>query len=160
AGEARSVRHGRCGRRCGDDQIALGTRTAGVREAVRCGVDGEDRPVVERRVALTQRDAPAGVAAVPGPSFARGLWRIAAADVSSGNRVTLLRDGASTFDAMQALIDGAERDVCLEGYIFRRDEVGQRFSAALIAAAQRGVRTRVLIDWWGRIGTPRSFFNR
>jgi len=107
-------------------------------------------PSAERRLADSQ----------PGtPSFARGLWRIAAADVSSGNRVTLLRNGPATFEAMLALIDGAERSVSLEGYIFRSDEVGQQFSDALIAAAMRGVSVRLLVDWIGRMGTRYSFFN-
>ena len=48
-----------------------------------------------------------------GPSFARGLWRIAAADVSSGNRVRLLRDGPATFDAMISLIESAQSSVSL-----------------------------------------------
>ncbi|MFL5574989.1 MAG: phospholipase D-like domain-containing protein [Gemmatimonadaceae bacterium] len=96
----------------------------------------------------------------PAPSFARGLWRIAQADVSSGNRVRLLRDGAETFDAMIALIDRARASVELEGYIFRADEVGQRFARALGDAARRGVRVRVMVDWVGRMGTPRSFFDR
>jgi len=107
-------------------------------------------PSAERRLADSQ----------PGtPSFARGLWRIAAADVSSGNRVTLLRNGPATFEAMLALINGAERSVSLEGYIFRSDEVGQQFSDALIAAAMRGVSVRLLVDWIGRMGTRYSFFN-
>ncbi len=101
-----------------------------------------------------QLPAPIG----PGPSFARGLWRIAAADVSSGNRVQLLRDGAATFGAMLELIDGARESVSLEDYIFRGDEVGQRFAAALRGAAARGVSVRLLVDWVGRMGTPRSFF--
>ena len=92
------------------------------------------------------------------PSFARGLWRIAAADVSSGNRVALLRNGPTTFSAMLELIDGAEHTVCLEGYIFRDDEVGQQFAEALVKAAERGVAVRLLVDWIGRMGTPRSFF--
>ena len=93
------------------------------------------------------------------PSFARGLWRIAAADASSGNRVALLRNGPATFSAMLELIEAAEKTVCLEGYIFRRDEVGQQFADALVAAAQRGLKVRLLVDWIGRMGTPRSFFH-
>ena len=104
---------------------------------------------------LEERGIPAQLGS---PSFARGLWRIAAADASSGNRVTLLRDGPATFAAMLALIDGAEESVNLEGYIFRDDEVGQQFARALIAAAQRGVAVRLLVDWIGCLGTPRSFF--
>ena len=102
--------------------------------------------------------APVPAGASPAPAFARGLWRIAAADVSSGNRVRLLRDGAETFDAMIALIDGARERVALEGYIFRDDDVGRRFARALGDAAGRGVAVRVLVDWVGRMGTPRRFF--
>jgi cardiolipin synthase len=92
-----------------------------------------------------------------GPSFARGVWRIAAADVSSGNRVQLLRDGPATFDAMIDLIDNAETSVGLESYIFRSDEVGQRVGRALTAAAARGVQVRLLYDWIGSRGTKRAF---
>jgi phosphatidylserine/phosphatidylglycerophosphate/cardiolipin synthase-like enzyme len=74
------------------------------------------------------------------PSFARGLWRIAAADASSGNRVALLRNGPATFSTMLELIESAERTVCLEGYIFRHDEVGQQFASALTDAAQLCVK--------------------
>src|SRR5690242_7318477 len=90
-----------------------------------------------------------GEVAHPGPSFARGLWRIAAADVSSGNRVRLLRDGPATFDAMISLIESAQSTVCLESYILRSDEVGERFATALIAAVARGVEVRLLCDWIG-----------
>lgn len=91
-------------------------------------------------------------------TFARGLWRIAAADVSSGNRVQLLRNGPATFDAMRSLIAEARERIAYEGYIFRDDEVGERFRDALIEAARRGVRVRLLVDWVGRMGTPMRFF--
>ena len=98
--------------------------------------------------------------AAPGPSFARGLWRIAAANVTSGNRVQLLRDGPASFEAMLALIEGARSTVCLESYIFRSDEVGERFATALIDAVKRGVAARLLLDWIGIRGTSRSFLAR
>ncbi len=102
-------------------------------------------PIVERR-----RD--------PGmPAFARGLWRIAAADVSSGNKVDLLHDGPATFDAMCALIDGARETVVLEAYIFRPDETGKRIAEALIRATARGVSVRLLTDWIGMRGMTSSF---
>jgi len=95
--------------------------------------------------------------AAAGPSFARGLWRIAAADVTSCNHVALLRDGPATFDAMVELIDAATTSVALESYIFRSDEVGIRFGDALTAAAARGVNVRLLLDWIGGRGTSRKF---
>ena len=96
----------------------------------------------------------------PGPSFARGLWRIAAADVSSDNRVRILRDGPATFDAMIELIDEAQTSVALESYIFRSDEVGERFAEALARAASRGATVRLLLDWIGARGTSRNFLRQ
>ncbi len=97
---------------------------------------------------------PAGPSA--GVSFARGLWRVAAADVSAGNQAKLLRDGAAAFEAMLAVMQQARYTLDLECYIFRgADEVGQRFVRALLDAVQRGVRVRLLVDWIGGRGTPR-----
>ncbi|HEX5438811.1 MAG TPA: phosphatidylserine/phosphatidylglycerophosphate/cardiolipin synthase family protein [Gemmatimonadaceae bacterium] len=93
-------------------------------------------------------------------SFARGLWRLAAADASSGNRVALLRDGPKTFDAMIAEIEGASETVALESYILSDDQVGQRFADALCAAAARSVRVRLLTDWIGCRSASRAFFRR
>ena len=94
-----------------------------------------------------------------GPAFARGLWRIAAADVSSGNKVALLQDGPATFDVMCAAIEAARHSVVLETYILRSDEVGHRIGAALIAAASRGVNVRVLSDWIGMRGIKASYID-
>jgi cardiolipin synthase len=91
-------------------------------------------------------------------THARALWRIASADVSSGNRVTLLRNGTDAFRAMLDGIEQARERVDLEQYIYRRDETGTRFRDALVAAAKRGVQVRVLLDWVGRMGCPLSFF--
>ncbi|NUQ12554.1 MAG: cardiolipin synthase B, partial [Gemmatimonadaceae bacterium] len=96
----------------------------------------------------------------PRPSFSRALWRIASADVSCGNTVELLTDGPGTFEAMLTLIDEARETLDFEGYIFRRDEMGERFARAFVAAAERGVRVRILVDWFGRLPTPWSFFRR
>ncbi|MEP6730662.1 MAG: phospholipase D-like domain-containing protein [bacterium] len=94
-----------------------------------------------------------------GPAFARGLWRIAAADVSSGNKVLLLHDGPATFDVMCDAIHGARETVVLEAYILRSDEVGHRIGAALIEAAQRGIAVRVLSDWIGMRGVSKRYLH-
>jgi cardiolipin synthase A/B len=108
-----------------------------------------------REFVLDRGDVDLHVAA--GPSFARGLWRIAAADVSSGNNVSLLRDGPATFAAMIELIDAARSTVALESYIFRSDDVGMQMGEALIRATKRGVHVRLLRDWIGGRGTSRAF---
>lgn len=96
----------------------------------------------------------------PGRSYARALWRIASADVSPGNKVTLYSDGDRTFDAMLHLIDSAERSVQLETYILHDDVVGDRFASALCAAAERGVKVKLLADWVGMRGTKIGFLDR
>ena len=112
---------------------------------------------------MSSQQKPRSITALPvtrGPSFSRGLWRIAAADVSSGNRVRLLHDGPETFDEMLELIHRATRSVALESYILRSDEVGIRFADALQGAAARGAHVRVLSDWIGTRGTARKFLNQ
>ncbi|MFN8581082.1 MAG: phosphatidylserine/phosphatidylglycerophosphate/cardiolipin synthase family protein [Gemmatimonadaceae bacterium] len=94
----------------------------------------------------------------PRPSFSRALWRIANARVSAGNTVALLRDGPQAFEAMLAMIEGARQSVEFEGYIFHNDDVGARFADAFRAAARRGVKVRMLVDWFGRLPTPKRFF--
>jgi cardiolipin synthase len=93
-------------------------------------------------------------------TVAHRLFRVGAARVSTGNGVTLLRDGPATFDAMLALIASAREHVSLESYIVRSDAVGERFAPELIGAARRGVRTRVLFDWIGSRTTSRAFVRR
>ena len=119
-------------------------------EIRRLPADGESLP------------APPGAPALPaagGPSFARALWRIGAADVSPGNQVTLFAAGETTFDAMIALIEGAKASVALETYILRDDGVGRRFAAALAAAAASGAQVRLLGDWAGMRGTASGFLH-
>ena len=74
-----------------------------------------------------------------------------AAEFISGNRLTLLNSGAEYFPALLAAIDGAQRDVHLESYIFADDDTGRAVASALIAAARRGIAVRLLVDG---IGSP------
>ena len=69
--------------------------------------------------------------------------------VLPGNRITLLRSGGEYFPALVHAIDGAEREVWLETYIYADDDVGGIVTAALVRAAKRGVIVRLLVDGWG-----------
>ena len=68
---------------------------------------------------------------------------------SAGNRITLLRSGAEYFPALERAIDGAAREVWLEAYLFADDPSGRRIAQALVRAAERGVKVRLLVDGWG-----------
>jgi len=70
-------------------------------------------------------------------------------EITEGNRLTLLRNGAEYFPALEAAIRGARREVFLETYIFADDESARRITDALIDAAGRGVAVHVLVDGFG-----------
>ena len=69
-----------------------------------------------------------------------------------GNCVRLLLCGAEYFPALEEAIDAAAHDVYLETYIYADDPSGRRISAALVRAAQRGVRVRIAVDGFGSHG--------
>jgi cardiolipin synthase len=69
----------------------------------------------------------------------------ATVQVGSGE-VTTYTVGQDLYDDMLATIDGARRQVLLETYIWKGDEVGERFKQAVVAAAARGVDVHVIYD--------------
>ena len=72
--------------------------------------------------------------------------RVARRGLTSGNAIAILKTGDEAYAAMRRAIDGAERSILLETYIFDNDEVGRLFVDSLAGAVQRGVTVRVLID--------------
>ncbi|MHB1084151.1 MAG: cardiolipin synthase ClsB [Thiobacillus sp.] len=71
-----------------------------------------------------------------------------------GNHVRLLQSGIEFFPALIAAIDAARTEVHLETYIFNADSSGEAVRDALMRAARRGVRVRVLIDGVGSRQLP------
>ena len=92
------------------------------------------------------------------PLAEQALSRAAGAPLSTGNRVDLLIDGRANFDAWLEAIRSARHNVLFGNYIFRSDEVGREFVAALAERAAAGVRVCVLRDWLGCLGHSRSAF--
>jgi len=62
----------------------------------------------------------------------------------------LLPTGLDAFVARAVLIDLADRTLDLQYYIFHPDDTGSLIIDRLIAAADRGVRVRILLDDWAR----------
>jgi cardiolipin synthase len=81
-------------------------------------------------------------------------------DLTTGNAVRLLRNGAEAFPAWLNAIDAARTRVSMEMYIFDDDRIGRRFADALCCAARRGVSVRLLYDFIGcRRDSPEFFAN-
>jgi cardiolipin synthase len=85
--------------------------------------------------------------------FARQLGDF---DVCDGNTIELLADYCGAIDRLVADIDAARRSVHLLFYIFEDDEMGRGVADALLRAAGRGVRCRVLMD---AIGSKKGLRN-
>lgn len=68
--------------------------------------------------------------------------------------------GRELYEDMLAAIEAAERTVHLQTYIWKDDEVGQRFIDAVNRAAARGVAVFVLYDGFANLVVPRSFYRQ
>jgi cardiolipin synthase len=101
-------------------------------------------------------------AALPGgvrdAGFAKLLHRIDQGPILGGNRVDLFFRGDRAFGAMCRAIDAAQSEVLLESYILKDDTTGHGFLEALASARARGVKVRVLADFFGSLATRRSFW--
>jgi cardiolipin synthase A/B len=75
-----------------------------------------------------------------------------------GNKVELLVDGPTTYDAMFTAIESAKDHINLETYIIEDDEIGQRFAKLLISKQMSGVQVNLIYDSYGSISTPKAFF--
>ncbi len=76
------------------------------------------------------------------------------------SQLRVFTDGATLYDHMIQAIDDARHTVILETYIWKNDEVGQRFIDALNAAAARGVEVFVIYDGFANLVVPSSFYAR
>ncbi|WP_233557975.1 phospholipase D-like domain-containing protein [Tessaracoccus antarcticus] len=73
------------------------------------------------------------------------------------DELTIYSYGEDLFAHMLEAIDGASEVIHFETYIWKADEVGQRFKDALIRAAARGVQVNVVWDEFANLVVPRRF---
>ncbi len=76
----------------------------------------------------------------------------------TGNKVELLVDGPTTYDAMFAAIESGKDHINMETFIIEDDEIGQRFAKLLISKQTSGVQVNLIYDSLGSISTPKAFF--
>ena len=77
-------------------------------------------------------------------------WMEAEASDLNADRALLLPTGEEALATRLALIQNAQTSIDLGSYIYAADESGYKISAALLAAAERGVKVRLITD--GLIG--------
>lgn len=65
--------------------------------------------------------------------------------------ITTYTFGQHLYDDMLAAIEGAQKQILFETYIWKGDEVGEQFKAALIAAADRDVDVHCIYDGFANL---------
>jgi cardiolipin synthase len=85
---------------------------------------------------------------------------VSGSPLTSGNKVTLLIDGAATYAAMFKAMENARDHINLETYIMDDDETGRRFSDLLLKKQAEGVQVNIIYDSRGSFTTPAPFFKR
>ena len=73
------------------------------------------------------------------------------------NQITLLRNGAEYFPALEAAIEAASEEIYLQTYIFELDKTGLRIGHALKNAVLRDVRVYLLLDGFGCKDLPKTY---
>ncbi|TLD68389.1 cardiolipin synthase B [Phragmitibacter flavus] len=66
-----------------------------------------------------------------------------------GNRITLLHNGNGIFPELLSAIQGAQKTINFEAFIFHSGEVGNQFIQAFIDKAKAGVEVRIIVDGVG-----------
>lgn len=88
---------------------------------------------------------------VDDPQFEREMGAMLGPSVLQGNEVQDLENGVEIFPAMLEAIQGAQRNINFETYIYWSGTVGKQFADALAERARAGVTVNVLVDWAGAI---------
>ncbi|APX32034.1 cardiolipin synthase B [Brachybacterium sp. P6-10-X1] len=77
-----------------------------------------------------------------------------------GTPFRLYTSGDTLYDDMIEAIDSARSSIQLETFIWKGDDVGQRFLDALNRAAERGVTAHVIYDGFANLVVPASFYGQ
>ncbi|WP_204246705.1 phospholipase D-like domain-containing protein [Acidovorax carolinensis] len=91
------------------------------------------------------------------PDFERALGSLLGPGIVGGNAVTELLNGDQIFPPMLAAIQGAQKSITFETYIYWSGDIGKQFADALSERARAGVRVHVLLDWVGSAKMDESY---
>lgn len=77
----------------------------------------------------------------------------------AGHQIEVITSGQQRLIRLLDLIDNAQRSVDLIMYIYEDDAAGRKIGTALVAAAQRGVQVRAVIDSFGSSTLRDNFYD-
>lgn len=97
--------------------------------------------------------SPLGVA---DPKFVDYVASLVGVPVTDGDAYEMLENGDAIFPAMLDAIDKAQRRISFESFIYAGGDIADRFTSALMNAARRGVRVRLIFDSIGSMDMPHA----
>ena len=90
------------------------------------------------------------------PDFPDYVASLLGAPVSNGDTFDVLQNGDAIFPAMLAAVEGAQRRVSFESFIYSDGAISGQFTQAFAAAARRGVDVRIVLDGYGANDLPEA----
>lgn len=87
----------------------------------------------------------------------RLLYKNSDAKAYPNNKIDILSDGKTTFDAMFHAIENAKSHIHIEFFIFGNDKISNQLRELLIEKARAGVRVRMIYDYWGSFFLSRLY---
>ena len=99
-------------------------------------------------------------AAATEPRHQAYLAGLLGAQLTSGNRFTVLTNGDQIFPAMLAAVRAAKRRISFETYIYKTGHMAEEFTRAFEEAARRGVHVSLVVDAVGGNGMDDAHVKR
>lgn len=90
-------------------------------------------------------------------SLLRLLSGLSDMKITGRNRCRILPNAGAAYEAMLEAMESAREHVHLEFYIFRDDEIGDRFQDVMVRKARQGVKVRLLCDGLGSHALSKRF---
>jgi cardiolipin synthase len=111
-----------------------------------------------RRRPAPQTPAPAPRLSGSEQSLVRAIAAINGNVLTGLDGLDILRDADAYYGDLLARMATARHHVHFQTYVWRKDETGRQFLAALCAVARRGVQVRLLLDELGSLDIKDSYF--
>ena len=92
-------------------------------------------------------------------AFTQTMHALTGAPLTTGNCVTILKNGVQIFPAMLSAIRAARKTINLEFYIFWDGGIGRQFAEALAERARSGVQVKVILDAVGSAQMSQSLID-
>ena len=80
------------------------------------------------------------------------------ADINRTGRLDVLTNGPAFYPAILNAFRTAQHSISLEAYVFMKSEIARQYVEVLAERARAGVRVNVVLDAFGSLGAPTSFF--